>query len=186
MVMARVRTVWTGVPGTPYYSNHYFDVATLPDVVLAVDSVRSMWDDQAPSMINDLSAQIESEVPVIDPATGDMTSVFNVPQVPPVVGTNTGQPLPPFTQLLMTVTTETILGGRRIRGRFFWPGWPEEVNVDPGVPGLDLRNAARNAADTLIANDPPLMVWSRKNGVAVQATGISAGEQWSVLRSRRD
>lgn len=189
MAIARVRTVFTGVAGSPYWSNLYFDV--VPDQAQAEivsDLVVGLWDDLDTDFLSALTATVQSEVASIDEATGNLLEVFPVTGGA-VVGLGGTEGLPAATQGLVRFLTDEIAGGRRIRGRCFLPS-QLEANSALGVPSSAWRSAKDVRFNELIGEaeqaGSPLCVWSRKNGISANVTTASTWNQWAVLRSRRD
>ena len=186
--MARVRTVWTGVAGSPFYSNSYFVAGE--DAVLDpqgdADSVVNFLTNIVPELKGGLVATVQPEVAIVDSVSGDITGFVAV-DVDPLTFTNAGNALPWMTQMLVQLSTGTVAGGRRVRGRFNLPGCVESSNQDGGTPDPALRNGVRDAyAAQMLGGPDTHVVWSRKNGVAAEVTGVAVWTQWATLRSRRD
>lgn len=186
--MIRIRSVLTGVAGSPWYSNLYF-LGTPGGEQDRVDAVRAFWTDYAAAFLAvGLTVRVEGEVPTINPATGDITAVLPVVPGAPINGLINGEKLPPMTQYCLNLRTGVYNAGREVRGKFFAPGFTIGHNNDQGAPTADvLTNLRANFAANL-DNDPtdPLVVWSRKSGVAVPVQSVSGSDQWSFLSSRRD
>lgn len=200
MPVARVRTVFTGVAGAPYYNNLYFEnVNDLSDAQAAVDLVDSAWSTLNSVLAGALIGNIESEVPIIDIPSGNITLVWATTGgvVDP---TSAAEPLPWASQGLLRLSTNTFLGGRRVRGRVFIPGFTEAAQ-DAGIPSATTQTAIANMGATLIApTEPTLVVYSRprpadpdadppvaaRDGFASVVEGTTAWNKWAVLRSRRD
>lgn len=193
MAMYRVRTVFTGVTGSPYLSTQFFiasDPATGTLAAAAKTKVANMWAAMTTQMSNLLSFTVQSPVDVIDPSTGNLENSFAVTPTPGVCNL-TGDPLPFMSQGLIRVETGVILAGKRLRGRIFVPGPTENVN-GTGTPAGTYVSALTTAAQSLLAaGDPVLAVWHRpppggNTGLAVGAVGATGQPKWAVLRSRRD
>lgn len=188
MTIQRVRVVWTGVAGSPYYSNLYFGLGedTTGDPQGCVDAVEDFLTNIVPELCNPLHAEVVPEVALINEATGDITGFVPVD----ITGknfTNAGEHLPPMTQMLLRFRTAVVSGGRRVQGRMFVPAFPESANLAGGTPNGALLAGIRDAfVATVMAAPDPLVVWSRKNGVAAEVGSVTAWTQWAVLRSRRD
>lgn len=185
----RVRTVLSGVPGTPYYSNLYFVGAPGgADAQDCLDNVAAFFNSLESTMISTCTWQSEGDVALIDPATG--TLVGNASGTPGSgVGTVSGDPMPWANQGLLRLLTNTYVGGRRLRGRFFNPA-QVEANSTLGVPigayvtGLNTIGTALITASA--ADSAEWIVWSRANGTYGVITSVDTWGQWAVLRSRRD
>lgn len=184
--MMRVRTVWSGVAGAPFYTNHYFNAANGPDEALAAkQSVNSFWNSIKGAVDNNLTAFIEGEVATMDPVTGDILGVISGGALT-VVMTGGGDALPPANQGLLNWGTDTFVNGRRLKGRTFVPG-PLEANCDvDGSPSAAYVAALLIAGQFLIDSSSNFSIWSKTHGVVDDVTGMSSGGKFAILRSRRD
>lgn len=198
--IGRVRTVFTGVAGSPYYSNLYFlGLAIGADAQAAVDNVDVFWTSLASVMNIGLVGEIEAEVPVLDDTTGEIVSVFTTTGgvVDP---TSADGALPWATQGLVRLATSGFIEGRRVRGRINIPGLGE-ASSDGGAPGTSIKASMQAAIDGLVdATDSTLVVWSRPKpvvpptdpptydrlGSSYVVTSASVWDKWAQLRSRRD
>nr|CRY97448.1 hypothetical protein [uncultured prokaryote] len=183
-LMHRVRTVWTGVPGSPAYTNLY---AVLGDGTPGEfhDAVSSMIGSLSSVVDQDVTWTVESEIPVIDTVTGEVQSVEAV-----VPTTGTGEThdglLPPATSILMKWRTGVFLAGRQIQGRTYLPYIGANVSADGNVYPASITSV-RNAMSVYVtALDGQAVVWSRKNGVAVPINSWDCWNKFAVMRSRRD
>lgn len=185
MAMYRVRTVWTGVAGSPYYTNLYFteEGGTAQE---ARNGVNVVFANMLASIRNDLTFTIETDVPVIDEATGDITRVEVTTTPLTGTGTSSEDPLPPADQTLMRLRTGAYAGGREIRGRVFVPGAVQTAS-DGGVPTVAHRNELNTRFAALVTlTSAQWVVWAKTRGVYAVVSSATAWDQWAVLRSRRD
>jgi len=187
-ILGRVRTVWTGVAGSPYYTNLYFLTDSGGgDLQTAVDAWTAFLDANDTNFTADLSLAVEPDVPLIDSTTGLLVGNATVAPstVTPAGG---GEKLPLFTQALVKTTTAIIANGRRVRGRIFLPGMQETNNTTDGVPSGALVAGINSSFATFLAAAEPatLQVFSRTHFVTGAVNDGSMWTQWSVLRSRRD
>lgn len=180
--MLRVRTVFTGVAGTPYYSNLYFAGPSGADV--AVEAVGAFWDVYGLSMVNELSWTVEGAVAVMDVATGEITGYENVD---PVTGdgSSTGEMLPRASQALIHLHTGVYRGGREVRGRIFIPALDIAVD-DDGQVASTIVTGTPGVVEDLINDSPGWGVWSRKNGRLEDVLSGAMWAEFAMLRSRRD
>lgn len=182
--MWRVQLVGTGVAGSPYYITGYFDVTGGTAAGAAADWF-AFNNPGASSIRAGLSISLGSEVDQVEPATGNVISVEPV-SPSTVLGTNSADPLPPFTQLLRRFRTGTFVNGREIRGRSYFPGLTEPESTG-GRPLAALITAEQGRINTLLGStNSQLVVYSRKNGVQAPVISGTPWTEWSVLRSRRD
>jgi hypothetical protein len=201
MSISRVRTVFTGVGGSPYYSNLYFRGADASPVA----AVNSMWASRVGNLRTGMTITTESEVAVIDEATGNITSYLSG-SGGAAVGSSPGPYLPPATQLLLRLATAGLVNNRRVKGRVFVPGLDEGMSTNNGT--VDATGAAlfvnsfTQMMDLVATNGSPLVVWSKpfapdpdrpageqpaaRAGSAHNVTAVTYWSQWAVQRRRRD
>lgn len=185
--MLRTTTIFTGLQGAPYYSTHYWGGTEPGEADAVVAALAQFWTDTAPQRFIQLVGTIQGEVEVVDPATGQVTAIYNTDD-PVQAGTNTTTQLSGATQGLLRWRTGVFVGGREMRGRTFLPGPTEGLN-DNGNPSGPYQGAYTTAAEALILAAPPssgLVVYSptHRQFAAVQAA--STWNRWAVTRSRRD
>lgn len=182
--ISRVRTVMTGVAGSPYYSNFYYltNGATAQQVI---DVTEGFWNNILQHMSDDLAGTVEGEVPIIDEVTGDIIAVQNGnPQT--FQGVSTDDVLPPATQGLARWTTGQYRNGRQVRGRTFIPGLTDPVS-EFGRPRPAFITDLQASIDFVVDNPTVThVVWSKSNGVALATTAGSVWSEFASLRSRRD
>lgn len=181
--MLRVRTVFTGVAGSPWYSNLYFDTDD-GTAEGAHESVTSMWQGVKALISNGVSWRVEGEVAVLQPS-GEITGLRSLTTTTGQ-GTGTGDILPPANQMLVQMRTAGYAGGRNVRGRCFIPGMLEGATTS-GRPDTNARNIVASAfTSELIQGSPGFSVWSRKNAALYAVTNVNVWTEYAVLRSRRD
>lgn len=185
-----LQTVWTGVAGAPYYT-------TLRQTTVGAISAQSFADNWAAFLttvdiffVNDLTAVIQDELRVIESTTGALigTETITGASIP---GVSTAEMLPRATQCLVQWQTPTIIGGRRIRGRSFLPGFNEGTNGATGAMDPAVRTAVQGAAETFrtameTAGAPELLVYSRTHFSGGPVESVTVWSEWAQLRSRRD
>jgi hypothetical protein len=188
--------LFSGVPGTPWYSNQYFNNSIAGDnSAAAVAAVNNFWTAMRGAISDNVSWTVQGDVAQIDEASGDLVGVQNVTSL-----TNTGasidEELPFHTQALVTLNTNRFIHSRRLRGRVFIPGLGEANNF-AGLPSSTLRAALDAAMEVMIADpNAPLVVYSRpfagteKNPARLGSFGnvesADVSPRWAVMRSRRD
>lgn len=180
----RIKTVFTGVAGSPYYNTLYFLASAGTASQAAVD-VAGFWGAVDGFIKNTLTWDLDTDVEVIDSTSGN---IVNVQSVSPASGTggDAGDMLPPATQALIRWRTGMFVGGREIRGKTFVPAITETQST-AGQPSSALITALENSAAGLVGSpNAQLVVYSRKNSTYAPVTSGSAWGQFAVLRSRRD
>jgi len=183
--MLRIRTAGTGsAAGVPYLSTMYFTGSTQTEADSAAAAVRAFWLAIQVRMLTGIQMQVESQVLVIDPGTGQPTNAFTT-STASVAGTGSGSALPTSNQGLVRWSTGVFIGGRQVRGRTFLPYVPVSENSG-GRPIAGYVTAVAAAAATLVSvTSPEMVVWSRTHGVQPGVTGGSVWSEFAVLRSRR-
>jgi len=183
----RVRTIFTGVAGTPWYSNMYFDGSGTNEVA-HVDMVRDFWTAIAGQINTLVTGTVQGDVAKVDSVTGNITGIVGV--TPEVVDfTGAGDVLSPALQTCLNLLTGVFVAGRQLRGKVFVPGLTEAINSPDGTPAsgfLDAQVAAMEALITASNTAGNLQVWSPTHGVAHDVVNVSAKTTFAVMRSRRD
>jgi hypothetical protein len=167
-------------------TNHFFDGAGETAVGLQKDRVAAFWTALRSIMSNNCVITIEPEAVELSPTDGTLTGTVSSPAVV-ITGSGTGDRLPVATQGLIQWNTGVFIGGRRIVGKTYVPGIVEAANEFGVNPTASAQTTMNNAAIALLEPlDAPFGVWSRKNGVFVEATSGTVKPIWAVLRSRRN
>lgn len=183
--LRRVRTIVTGVAGSPYYLVGYFSAesGTAQDCVDA-------WSDFVigPAVNGKLGSTwtTEGEVELVNPVTGDTIGLEDAVGID-VLGTTDYDLLPTSNQALVRWRTGNYVAGREVRGRTNLPLQSVGSIDDAGNLNSTVINGYRTRAATLI-DDPATVhvIWSKKNGLWWATQTASVWEKLSVLRSRRD
>lgn len=182
--MYRVRTVLTGVQGSPYLSTMFFQEGA-GTAEQAVAAVAAFWGAVDGVMHSDVTWDIEQDVEIVDDNTGQIQGVAAT-SGGTGVGTVTGDILPPATQGLVRWRTGVFVAGREIRGKTFIPALTETAAIS-GQMANGTQTILEDAANALVgAAGANLCVWSRKNGLSEDVVSGSVWNQFAVLRSRRD
>lgn len=185
--MYRVRTTVTGVAGAPYYLTGYFDsTAGTPA------NARDAWHNFVTQ--NGVPANVpasttwttDGQIFGVDPANGNITNVFSVTPSS-TTGTSIAARLAPSSQYLFRNRTGFYSGGREVRGHFNLP-FPlvGDANADGTVKSTVVTSLNTRASALLALSNANYVVWSKKAGLWAEVTAMTAWEQYSVLRSRRD
>jgi len=183
----RIRTVMTGVAGTPWYSNFYFTWVNGTESD-HVDLVSAFWGSLANLIDNGVLLTIEGDTAVINDANGEITGV-EVAAPGSVAGTATDAALPPATQAIGHLLTGTFVGGRQVRGRCFVPGLTIKSNTTAGSLLNTSQSTLQASFDDLIADSGtpgPLRVLSRVHASSYIVDAAVVPVKFAVLRSRRD
>lgn len=190
----RVRTAFTGAPGSPWVNTMHFPGAAQADANTAAAAVRSFWAAIQSSFAAPLHIQVEPEVEQFTDSTGVITAVYNT-ETASLDASGSGEPLPYMSQAIIRLRTGVFQDGREIRGRIYVPALTEGHNL-AGVPSNPLISILNTAMGPLL---PLIAVYQRPRAAQVgppvvtarpgsinPATAFSVAPYWGVLRSRRD
>jgi len=179
----RTQTILTGVAGSPYYSNMYWDLSVAPADTVTLTA--EFWAIVSEYMVNEISWEVNGVVPTIDTTDGEILGA-TVHDAETGIGEASGEMLPTSTQALVKWRTGIYTGGREIRGRTFIPGISEPSN-DNGHFHPDNVSALNTALSTWLGSlSATPVIWSRVNGTAASVLAAEVWDQFAVLRSRRD
>lgn len=208
MALVKVTAKWTGFTGAPGYSNFYFHPIAFGDPLPATtDKMFTRVDAFFTSILSLLppaaKVQVQGDMPLIDPVTGDMTGFVSRASGSLRSGTGAAAGYSAASGAVVTWRTNAVIAGRRLRGRTFIV---PTVNVAYGTDGTlqaSTQTTLQTAANALFASDPDFTanVWARpqkervkKDGTVVPARGgdtspitsASIPSPVAILRSRRD
>lgn len=195
-LIARVRTVWTGVATGPAYNSLYFtgvnSIATANQAIAAVDT---FWTNIGGLIATGGNAIIEGDVTMIEDTTGEAQQVYaGTPGA--ATSSAAGDRLPLANQGLIRCPTVSFVGGRQVVGRVFVPA-PTETDSTNGLPTLLYQNALATHANALsVTSTVTWVIWSRpreatedlpaRAGSSHAVDVCTGAPYWAVLRSRRD
>lgn len=180
----RVRSVWTGFPGGPGVTAHYFlDVAT------ACASLGTFWHDLYMQLPSDVHIQVENAGDILEDSTGALTGAWSAAAVSVVNGDNSARYSAPVGACI-DWNTETIGPHRRLRGRtFVVPICSDSFDTDGSLDPTK-RASIQTAADALLAaQSASFVVYHRgtgSDGTNGLVTSAYVPDLAAVLRSRRD
>lgn len=153
---------------------------------------RTFWDAIKAHIAGSIVITFDPVCVAIEATTGVLQGAFTGTTPLSVSGTNATDPLPRQTQGLIRWGTNSVIGGRRLRGRLFLPGPCEGDNTSGAVPlGTYVSDVNAATAPLLVAGATTSIatVWHRPSGAGAGAssliTSASCSPTWSVLRSRR-
>lgn len=181
--MLRVTTEITGYAGAPYYSTMHFGGETQPEADAAVGGVFQFWEDWAAVMASGGQVNVNNDVDVVDPATGQVTAQLQVPTLA-ITPSGPAEILPPTCQALVRWSTGTWIAGRQLRGRTFIPAMMETNSVAgrPNGASIPLWQAY---AETLLSTTD-FGIYSPTHRVFHLGATATVWQEWASLRSRRD
>lgn len=189
--MLQVRSEWDGpqIRGGGLTLHHFSNDAT--DAQACVDAVEDFWTAMLARTNSGNGVTISNTVTELDPFDGSLTSVIGVTSPGRQPGLAATAALPPASQGPLTMITESIANNRVIRGRIFLPAQLEADNDTDGTTSSTWQGVVEAGAQALVDDlTAQWSVWHRpvagSGGIAAPITAVQAGEQWWVLRSRRD
>jgi hypothetical protein len=190
MVMHRVRTVFSGVPGTPWLSTFYF-AAAIDSAQDAASAAGGFWG-AVDALINTaVDWTTEADVSQIDEDTGNLVGVTSTSPVAGVGALNTEMG-PLVSQGLIRWRTGAVINGRNLRGRTFIPGLCVSSQDDGGVVSTTLTTINAAASALISSADSELVIWHRpptpgaSGGAAAPVVTGNMWNQYASMRSRRD
>lgn len=181
-----IRTTWTGVAGTPYYTTlrGLLSGAVTPEQMNGF--VKGLWTNLAPGIDNGLSASLSSESRIIDSTTGKLVGVATVTGGF-IAMTGAGDALPPANQLLCRFGTNQVAGGKRQQGSINIPGQLESNNDVNGTPSAGLTGSVKTYLQNMLdVTRGTWVIYSPTNHSFSTVQSVSVAPFWSILRSRRD
>lgn len=192
MAVYQYRPEWSGTTGGSGVSVLTARLGAAADLEQFVqyfaDSVRAFYGAVTARLPNEVSISFPGEVQAFDTVTGQLTAVHPVTAPANTAGTATGG-YAHASGARIDWTTESIVNGRRLRGRTYMvPCAASDFGAD-GRLGSTAINAWTTAANTLISNmnlQGSLAVWSRTHGLLADVSGVRIPALGAVLRSRRD
>ena len=188
MPMLRVKTVFTGVTGSPWLNTFNFggpaQTGNQTDADAAVAATGAFWGAVDAHMNTSVVWSTLGEVLFVG---DDGVAAGSFATTPQTGSGGTASDILPFaTQGLVRLLTSTFLSGRQVRGRIFIPGLTEAAATG-GSLASGTQSAITAAASTLnTVATPPLAVWSRVNATVIPVSAVSTWAQFAVLRNRRD
>ena len=183
--MLRVRTIFQGPTGAPWYNNLHFVGDTAADAAAAHSATTTFWSAVDALITSQVTWVCEAIVAEIDLATGQQVDAHVVPQT---TGTGflAGEPMPWASQALIRLHTLIYQNGRSVRGRIYVPGLTVSALASGFLATQDMATLDA-AAEALVADAGSLFaVYSRTTASAVEVDATSVWNQWAVMRSRRD
>lgn len=184
VVMYRVKTEFTGLPGMPGLNQLYFSAAT-GTASAASDAAGDFWGAVDAQMSSLLQWNVLTDVEAVDSATGQIVGVSQGTNRSGV-GDLSGDFLPTATQGLVRLRTGVYVNGREVRGKIFIPGLTEGA-ATAGQMGSAVEATLQTAVNSLMSvANTELLVFSRANLRAEPVVSASVWNQFAVLRSRRD
>lgn len=187
-----VRTVHTGLAGSPYLSTHYFQNLADGEAQNCADLVSAFWDDLKTVVDSGNTSLVSNVVQVVQETTGNIIEE-SIVITAGVTGTNSGTEEWTAKQGVLGFRTTTFIDGKRLYGRTYIPGVPGSAGEQ--VPTTGYRTVLTTAGNNLVAdsgtNGTPLCAVRRPKedpfvpGAIAPITSCKPSLQWGVLRSRR-
>lgn len=196
----RVRTIFTGVAGTPWYTNMHFQPPPEYGISPLTTLVRNFWSGISGTLGTPVKCQVESDIVEMDEGTGEIIGSTSAPVA--VLNFDQPGPLGPnASQGLLRINTGQYANGRKVIGHVFIPavrsaGYGADGNFTAGLPTLWATEGDKLRTTSQGGNLPGFGVYSRprlsilplpvKPGKFYGATSVTSTNKPAVLRSRRD
>lgn len=183
--MYRYRVTHTGIAGTPYLSTFYFRLSGTNSAAAAA-AVETFFTSTATRRYDELVSQGDNVMDILSPITGTLVGYAAVDTWQ--VSASGGGAMGPYAnQGLLRLSTNAVVGGRRVEGKMFLPAVRQGDISNDGLPVTAYRTDYDDASSVLVANpDVDWVVWSRKNGTQESVESATTWQNFAVLRSRRD
>lgn len=200
-LLYRVRATITGPFGSPGLSTTYHRCPAPPTLAAAQaasDRVRGSWDVVKTILSNTCTIQMQAPVDVIDDADGSLDQSFATTPLGNVVGTVNLSIGPPQVMVGLVLNTNTVVDGRRLRGRLYIGpvASSSTASIAPAGGTVTAVQAMGVALATVSppAATAPLMVWHRplrnssgvltRTGSSSEVISTQVAAKWFTLRSR--
>ena len=180
----RVRTVFSGVQGSPWLSTFYF-LESAGTAQQAATAAGTFWGAVDAGISTSVSWTTEADVATLSDTDGQITALTaTTPQTG--TGADSNAMLPIVVQGLVSWRTGVFIAGRELRGRTYIPGMTEAQSV-AGIPESATRTFVDSAASTLIGSaNADLVIYSPSHNDSQQVATGRMQTYWAELRSRRD
>ena len=187
---------WSGFSGAPGYTNFHFegsDTPTQTQLDETAAKVRTFFQAFVTYLPTPLTITYPSEIEQFQTENGVLSQTWPIAPPANTVGTGVGQ-YSSAAGACINWTTNTIVNGRRIRGRTFMvPLLPANAFQSDGTLAVAAVVAFNSAATGFRNNETglPFVIWHRPSlggvdGDAGPVTASSVSDMTAVLRSRRD
>ena len=182
--LRRVEVVWTGALGLPGLSVFYTDEAD--DVTT---NLQTFFTAVRPSFKSDITWTCASSGDIIDAESGTLVSGWSGGTAFSVQANSSDGAWAAGTGAFIRWGTNTVINGRRLRGRTFMTGVTTSSYDNQGTISSGTLTTIGNAATTLAATGK-LVIWHRPHpgftdGSFGEVTSATVPDQVTSLRSRR-
>lgn len=178
----RIRTVFTGVAGSPWYVNMHFTSAGASTPQDQVQAVLDFWTAEKTYLNQGLRATVQGDVAEVDVATGKQTGVISTTGGF-VDMAATAAALPTVNQALIRLRSSAYVNGRQVQGRIFIPGLSFSCIENGKVKPAFAASLTTQATALITAG---LAIYSKTGSLVSTVASASVWQEFSVLRSRRD
>lgn len=186
------KVLWSIPNAGPSVTVLHFRDQGAPNAATIPPYIRAFFAEIASRLPNDVTISFDTEVTLIDTATGQLTSAFPVESPAPVAGTHSGTWAAGAGYRLVW-STQSIRNGRRVRGSTFLVPMSGAQFDAGGKPSAAGQAAVNSAAQTMLTGlgllSTDLVVYSRpKPGMPGEQHVVGAGSVSDVagtLRGRK-
>lgn len=182
-----VITTWATDAGGGFKSVMYF-LASGGTINAQRQSVHTLWETVETELNTSTVYSQEQEGRIIEAETGTLQGLWTDGEAFGGFGTDAAEPVPDASQVLMRWNTNTVIGGRFLRGRTFVPGLGVD-NVTNGNVSAGSITLFSGAMNTFVATGLGFCIWHRPTlgagGGFAEVSGSSVWNELAVLRRRR-
>lgn len=193
MAILRTTAVWSGFAGAPGYTNFFFAAFGSGDSAeLEVARTREFFRALSSDLPESVTIQVQQEAAILDEATGDLQSYVQVETAPTPVTGGSGAVFSAASGAVVSWNTDTVVRGRRVRGRTFIVPLDTTAYDAQGTLASSTISLLNDAANALRGDGsgPQLVIWARPrtgaDGAIAPVTSHRVADRVAVLRSRRD
>lgn len=185
----QIRTVHSGYPGAPGYTQHYFDASgeTL-GAQSASDAVHTFWDAVYNQFAQGATYSIQADVSVLDDSTGALVDVEATTPLAQTIFAGSGGYAAGVGAVTKWICNE-VHGSRRLVGRTFLVPLGSNCYENNGTL-ISITLAQFRAAAAALQGHADFGVWGRPvsgaNGLFGKAVASNVRDHVAWLSSRRD
>jgi hypothetical protein len=184
---------WTGAPGLNTWYVRFAALPIIADVQGVADLLRTGYDSLKGKFGTGYTVDIDPQVDVIEDTTGLLQSSTVITPPAQVVGTDTGKQVSRATHILARLNTDSVINGRRLKGRIFLgPISSSGMDLNGQITAATMASVSTAFSGLIDLVGGRLVVWHRPSS-AGSADGDSGFVQSvtckpvpATLRSRRD
>lgn len=197
MTILRATMRWSGFTGEPGYTNlHFSKSGDIDGAVLdaTLSNCRTFFQAFSSRLPTSVGIVFTTTVDEFDTTSGELLNTHSAVLQTQVTGTGGTSPFSSATGACVTWGTDSIVNGRRLRGRTFMVPLLPSAAFESNGSLIEVARAAFQAAAVAFKNETdgyPFHIWHQPdpgvtNGASGPVTSASVADKTAILRSRRD